>query len=405
MSSTLLFGPWSGGVTSSSAQVVVAVRNDETVAVAFSDRRTAAGGLIQPRLAREVSALAAPGFAVVTFELPGLLPNTAYHYDVLIGKGAAPVVQGRLRTFPREDTPASFRIVASGDAKTGSNHGVFDAIHAEDPLLFMHLGDLHYEDIKDDNGIKYIRAYQRVLNQSRQAALYRNVPIAYTWDDHDYSHNNATSDAVGRIVARQMYVACVPHYPIAEPGFDRAIYQAFTIGRVRFLLSDCRSERTKETMLGAAQKQWLKDELLRSRSVHPLVVWINTVPWIAGTGQKSWDRWDEERTEIADFITREKINNLCMLSADAHMLAIDDGSHNRPPNGGGGFPVFQASPLDRSGSIKGGPYSHAPITASGGQYGLMTVTDTGDDKVKVRWEGKRTGNGVLMSHGFVSPRG
>ncbi|HEX6371289.1 MAG TPA: alkaline phosphatase D family protein [Longimicrobium sp.] len=389
-------------MTSSSAQVVVAVRNDDTVAVAFSDRRSATGGLVDPRLAQS-HGLATPGFVIETFELPGLLPNTPYHYDVLLGKGAAPVAQGRLKTFPREDTPASFRLVASGDAKTGSNHGVFDAIRAEDPLLFLHLGDLHYEDIHDDDGIEYIRAYQRVLNQSRQAALYRNVPIAYTWDDHDYSHNNAASDAIGRIVARQMYVACVPHYPIAEPGFDRAIYQAFTIGRVRFLLSDCRSERTRETMLGSAQKEWLKSELLRSRGVHPLVVWINTVPWIARKGEKSWDRWHEERAEITDFITKEGIRNLCMLSADAHMLAIDDGSHNHAPDGGGGFPVFQASPLDRSGSIKGGPYSHAPLTGNG-QYGVMTVTDTGGDAVSVRWEGKRTGSGVLMKHEFVSPR-
>lgn len=404
MPKQLLFGPWSGGVTSSSARVVVAVRSDQAVALAFSERRGAAGELVEPRMAGEdTSLVSAPSFLIVTFALSGLRPDTAYHYDVLLGAGAAPVAQGRLRTFPREGTAASFRIVASGDAKTGSNHGVFDAIRAEDPLLFVHLGDLHYEDIKDDDGIKYIQAYQRVLNQSRQAALYRNVPIAYTWDDHDYSHNNANSEAIGRIVARQMYVACVPHYPIAEPGFDRAIYQAFTIGRVRFLLSDCRSERTKETMLGAAQKQWLEDELLRSRDQHPLVVWMNTVPWIAKAGEKSWDRWHQERSEIAGFIESQGIRNLCMLSADAHMLAIDDGSNNRPPNGGGGFPVFQASPLDRSGSVKGGPYSHKPLTAGGGQYGVMKVTDTGD-RVTVRWEGRRAGSGVLMSHEFVSPR-
>jgi hypothetical protein len=33
------------------------------------------------------------------------------------------------------------------------------------------------------------------------------------------------------------------------------------------------------------------------------------------------------------------------------MLAVDDGSHTP-----GGFPVMHASPLDKKGSIKGGPY-------------------------------------------------
>ncbi|HEX2078565.1 MAG TPA: alkaline phosphatase D family protein [Longimicrobium sp.] len=405
MANSLVFGPWSGGVTSSSAQVVVAVGLNDSVAVAFSDRRGAGGELVQPRAAQEVSNLAsAPSFSISTFQLSGLLPDTEYHYDVLVGGAATPAARGRLKSFPREGHPASFRIVASGDAKTGSDHAVFDAIRAENPLLFVHLGDLHYEDIHDKNGVKYIRAYRRVLSQPRQAALYRDVPIAYTWDDHDYSHNNATSEAIGRIVARQMYVACVPHYPITEAGFDRAIYQTFTIGRVRFLLSDCRSERAKTTtMLGSVQKEALKEEMLRGRDEHGLVVWINTIPWIAAKGHKGWDQWPEERAEIAEFITQNKINNLCMLSADAHMLAIDDGSNNRPPNAGGGFPIFQASPLDRSGSIKGGPYSHGPIEANGGQYGVMEVTDDGKT-VKVRWEGKRVGKGVLLSHEFTAPR-
>ena len=39
------------------------------------------------------------------------------------------------------------------------------------------------------------------------------------------------------------------------------------------------------------------------------------------------------------------------MSGDAHMLAVDDGSHTP-----GGFPVMHASPLDKKGSIKGGPY-------------------------------------------------
>ncbi len=42
-----------------------------------------------------------------------------------------------------------------------------------------------------------------------------------------------------------------------------------------------------------------------------------------------------------------------MVSGDAHLLGFDDGSHNdyaNPP--GGGFPVFQSSPVTQFGSVK-----------------------------------------------------
>lgn len=399
MAEKSVFGPWSGGVTSTSARVVVMVPSDQLVSVTFRE----AGG--DPRPAVQRTSTVALSFAVATFELPDLRPDTVYNYEVLLGDAATPVRSGTLRTFPPEGQPASFRFVCSADARTESNHRVFDSIRQENPLLFVHMGDLHYEDINDDSGSKYLVAYARVLNMPRQAELYRSVPIAYTWDDHDYSHNNAASDAKGRRVARQMYDACVPHYPFAEPGTDRAIYQAFTVGRVRFLLSDCRSERTGKTHLGAVQKEWLKQELLRARDSHRLTVWVNTIPWIAEEGEKSWDSWPEERREIADFIEQNGIRNVCMISGDAHMLAIDDGSNNRPPNGGGGFPIFHASPLERSGSVKGGPYSHGPITANGGQYGLVHVLDPGGPSITVRWEGKRVGKGVLLQHEFTSPHG
>ena len=403
----VLFGPWSGAVTSTTARVVAAARSDRLIALRFSSRRTSTGELAEPRQASEISSLVTFGYAIVTFELTGLAADTVYHYELELDGAAMPGFAGRLKTFPPEGQPASFSLVCAGDADTGSNHKVFDAIRQENALLFVHLGDLHYEDINDNKGAKYIAAYTRALNLQRQKELYRNCPIAYTWDDHDYSHNNAESDAIGRIVARQMYHACVPHYPFAEPGSDRAIYQAFTIGRVRFLLSDCRSERSKKakTLLGATQKEWLKAEMLRARDLYPLTVWVNTIPWIAAKGEKSWDLWSKERQEIAEFIVQNGIDNVCMLSADAHMLAIDDGRNNRLPNGGGDFPIFHASPLDRSGSIKGGPYSHGPVKANGGQYGVMHVRDDGGPKVTVHWEGKRVGNGVLMEHRFTSPRG
>ena len=61
-----------------------------------------------------------------------------------------------------------------------------------------------------------------------------------------------------------------------------------------------------------------------------------------------------------------------MLSGDAHMLAIDDGTHNTYGGSGPGFPVFHAGALDRPGSLKGGPYSEGAVP-DGGQFGVIEV--------------------------------
>ena len=89
-----------------------------------------------------------------------------------------------------------------------------------------------------------------------------------------------------------------------------------------------------------------------------------------------------------------------MLSGDAHMLAIDDGSNNTfdTAGTGPGFPVFHAAALDRPGKVKGGPYSEGTYPG-GGQFGLMTVTDAGNS-VHVEWNGKNYLGETLVHYEF-----
>ena len=87
------------------------------------------------------------------------------------------------------------------------------------------------------------------------------------------------------MAAHEAYRRYVPHYPLAgQPGTP--INQAFTIGRVRFLLTDTRSDRSprlgareaERSMLGAGQRAWLERELLAARDHYALVVWVNPEP-------------------------------------------------------------------------------------------------------------------------------
>ncbi len=155
-------------------------------------------------------------------------------------------------------------------------------------------------------------------------------------------------------------------------------------------------------MLGAGQKQWLKQEMLAARGVYPLIVWVGSVPWI-GSSSDGWHSFSNERAELADFIADNGIEGLVMLSGDAHMLAIDDGTNSDySQSGSASFPVFHAAALDRPGSVKGGPYSHGTFPG-GGQFGLMTVTDDGVNPICVQWSGRDASDVEIVGLTFCQP--
>ena len=206
------------------------------------------------------------------------------------------------------------------------------------------------------------------------------MPVAYVWDDHDWGGADFT--VPGRNAAMETFRRYVPHYPLGST--TSSVYQAFSIGRVRFVMTDSRSSRVptgeEPTMLGPEQKQWLLDELLAASATHALTVWVNPVPWISSEEPvDDWNGFPDERAEIAEFIAANDLaSGMCMVSGDAHMVALDDGTNSDySTSGGAGFPVLHAAALDRPGSRKGGPYSHGAFPG-GGQFGHLAVQDDGE---------------------------
>lgn len=396
---------WSGAVTATSA----------TVLAAFTERLAAVPALLVDTTrgldgARRVEGRASKAPSrrrderiVIEYRLDGLRPDTEY----FTGFQAASGTRARFRTFGAG--PFSFTVAFSSCAggtrpvpmSHVSNSGVFAAIGDLDPHLFIHMGDLHYYNINGPARAvdllleRFRRGLDRVLSQEYQALLYRRTPIAYVWDDHDYGLDDADSRSPTRVAARLYYGTDIPHYPLPlAPLNDGPIAQVFDIGRVRFLMSDVRSERLPAagTMLGAQQKAWLLAELERAAADQvPLLVWVNPVPWITEDGSgDGWGRYAAERREIGDRITALGLGSrLVMLSGDAHMLAFDDGRNNRH----GGFIVAQAAPLDRFLRHKGGPYSHEPPEQRNGQFGTLQVEDTGTSLTATLQGHRYVGNG------------
>ena len=406
--SPFLGGMWCGSVTPTTATVAVHLNAPGLrVRLVGSEALT----LTSPIFSAAVTTSAATGNAV-KMTVQGLKSDTDYYYGVEVGGVVRPEPEsrGRLHTFPLGRS--SFKIAFAGDSDFAhADQRAFDAILAERPLLFVHLGDLHYHDTNSTNIDDYRGNYDAVLSQPNASALYRGVPVAYMWDDHDFCGNDSYTTAIGRDTARAAYKERVPHYPIGPTG--GTIGQAFTVGRVRFIMTDLRSaamepsqrESAAKTRMGTAQKAWFKQELLTARdSGFPLILWLCPDPWIARAqvGDDTWGGHATERTEIANFIRDNRISNVTLLSADMHALAFDDGTNSDYATGGGApLIVLHAAALTAEGSVKGGPYTGGPLPGSQ-QYGILEIYDNGGSSVACRYLGMKVGEGAKLRYIFSS---
>ena len=387
---------WSGALTPSSIRVNAQVAEggaSARLAIATSPE-------FEAPLWSGSQAVAADTNRVVSFAATELEPGTDYHYAIEVDGELDLVRTGRFSTPP--DAPFSFTIALGSCARVGSNGAVYDTIRELDPFLFLALGDMHYGNIETNNLGAFRSVLDKTLTRPAQSALYLSTPIAYLWDDHDFGGNNSDGGSASAPAAQASYREYVPHYQLDDG--DGAIYQAFTIGRVRFLVTDTRSAREGDTMLGARQIEWLKREMLAARDTHALTVWASSVPWIARASGSAdhWGGYAEERADLADFIADNGIAaHLVMVAGDAHMLAIDDGTNSDySSSGDGDFPVLHAAALDRRGSVKGGPYSEGTFPG-GGQFATMAVEDDGGDTIRVSWQGYDWEMNVIVGYEMV----
>ena len=388
---------WTGGVTADSA--VVTARIDTPAPVNLR--------IVKPDLI-VVPALTAPmdRGTLHRFVIAGLKPDTTYAYRLVAADGATLDDETRsFRTFPAPDKPASFRFAVGSCAKS-KDSPVFAAAARQGARFFLHTGDFHYYDIVENRVEAFRTAYDTHLSAPRLRTMLATVPLIYQWDDHDFGPNDSNRTSPSREASRRNYRELVPHYPLtlATPGPDGPTDQAFTVGRVRFILSDLRSERDPagRRLMSAAQDAWLRARLLDARDAGcPLIFWVSSVPWNGAPSKDDrWQGYPAERTEIADFIkTNGLAGRVAVLAGDAHMTAIDDGANSDFATGGGApIRVFQAGPIANRGSYKGGPYNHGARYKTEGdrqlnQFGLVDVQDDGKT-LRVTWSGRQGADGI-----------
>jgi len=415
---------WSGGVTDTEAVIVTKTKSagSRVVCMVSANKDLSHPAYISPVKSPDAD-------NVVRFDsVSGLKANTRYYYGIKVNgyletalndaDNGAGMYTGKFKTFPMPGQSASFKF-AFACSNSEPDSIAFEKLRAYAPDFFIQTGDFHYADINgtdvETNRSDHRAQYEKKLNVTgmapRQASFYRSTAIAYMWDDHDFGPNDAhakgsslkkrtTLEAQEAVHA--VYRQYTPHYPLGLAG-DAAfitgqepICQAFAVGRVRFILTDIRSQSEQNepddydaTMLGSRQKEWFKEELLKASGTYPLIVWLTTTPWNGKQKPVKGNKWYQhtsERREIANFLKKNHIQGFCAIAGDMHATTIDDGANTDFADGGGaGFPIFHAASLGTKTSYKGGPYNRGAAKRDH-QYGRFEVVDNGKD-IAVTWKG------------------
>lgn len=392
---------WSGAISVGSVTIVTRMVADGCdVRVVLSTSADYSNPIYSPTQVANT----ATNNRVLRFVMSGLQPDTLYYYVLECMGQRDSAHPGQFRTF--NSVPFPFTFAVGCCVESNFENQVFTTIGSRGPRFFLMLGDIYRNLVNENDPDLFRGAYDNLLGSPTQAALYNHTPVVYVWDDADYGVIGGDRTAPGREAARRVYQEYVPHYALPAGSGDVPIYQAFSVGRVRFIVTDLRSERdpngdpddADKSMMGEAQKQWFFQQLLAAKERYPAIIWVSSVPWIddSGVSNDTWYGFRHERAEIANFIAGNGIKGVIMLMGHARMLAIDDGRNNRYASGGGnGFPVMSVGSLEQPGEILGGPYSEGVFPGSG-QFGLISVIDSGGSQITVTLSGRSVSNQELV---------
>jgi len=391
---------WAGPVTNNSFTAAHYLDGDSegTRLVASTDPTFATGKIYSPYVSSASKS--------VTHTVSGLAANTPYHFCLEVNSTLKTTRSGSFTTEAAAPGIAQNIVFGFGSCQSGPNNGsVLPAIRAlpNPPQFFVHLGDLHYTDIATNDEALFDAAYTEVLSGARSGPFLRNCPTYYVWDDHDFGPNDSDGTSPSRIASIAAYRRRVPTpaLPFASNATD-PICHSFVKGRVRFILTDGRSQRTATTIFGAVQKQWIKDEFTAAAAAEQFVVFAISGTW-ADAEYGAQDTKASERREMADHIRSVGLGRKTMIiGGDAHATQFNtDESFDFSTQGGAPIPEFHASALFAGASKPTGSYWSAGTVGMDATVrsvaGMVEITDAGGPSITVNIKSYSTDNIVTTA--------
>ncbi len=304
----------------------------------------------------------------VHVEVSGLQPARWYWYRFHCGKDVSAV--GRTRTMPAADVvPERFRFAFV--SCQNFEQGLFTAyehLAKEELELVVHLGDYIYEYAGKDKQVRkhlgpecttldgYRTRYAQYKSDPALKAMHAAVPWLVTPDDHEFDNNCANDISEEKGVERAAflqrraaaYQAYYEHMPLRRSslptGPDMLLFRRIQVGRLAdFHVLDTRQYRSdqpcgdnnkpqcpeallpSQTLLGAAQRDWLFDGLGRSQATwnvlaqQVMMARIDRKPGAeVAYSMDQWPGYEAERRQVLKYVHERKVRNPVVLTGDIH---------------------------------------------------------------------------------------
>ena len=305
--------------------------------------------------------------------------------------------QTRVAGVINRNGPPVSRILFGSCVKQDQPMPIFETIVAEDPELFIFLGDNIYADTTD---MDVMRAKYATLKADEGfARLLGSCPILATWDDHDYGANDAGADYVKRVESQQIFMDFWGDAAGSPRRSRPGVYDAHVFGprgkRLQVILLDTRYFRGPLTkgerrvggpyypsddksipMLGEVQWKWLEEQLRRPAEVRIIVSSIQCVPESAG--QETWSNLPHERQRLFDLIASTRAKGAIIISGDRHWSELSVATDSTP------YPIYDLTSssfnqLHSRGTPTQNRYRAEPTTYHKENFGAIQIDWGGDD--------------------------
>ncbi len=274
---------------------------------------------------------------------------------------------------------------------------IWDAIVAQNPDLFLFLGDNVYADTEDMGEME--AAYGKLAAKPGYQQLLKTCPVLAVWDDHDYGVNDGGAEYPMRDSSEAIFHRFFDTPADADsrkrPGiYDVRYFKGPDDGVLQIIQLDTRYFRSRPvelpergphgpygkntspdaTVLGAAQWEWLEAVLKAPADLRIVMSSYQFLP--QDHNWELWENFPNERVRFLKLLKSCETGPVLFVSGDRHMGEIMELKTSDPNSPG--FAVYEMTSSGLSmagGGMKGEPNRHrvSPTNFQSRNFGIVEI--------------------------------
>lgn len=195
------------------------------------------------------------------------------------------------------------------------------------PDIFAWGGDIIYADWESNYDIK--ASWEKQKLHPGYSKVREQTAIIGTWDDHDYSYNDADGTNKDKEVNKQLFLDFLDVPKDSPRRLQEGVYTSYEFGdpekRVKVIMLDNRYFKNLEPsapMLGNKQWEWLEQEFKNSTAkVHFVMAGLSIFSPLLPYSEE-WGEHPREVNRMLSLIQKYRPQGIVFLTGDKHFGAI-----------------------------------------------------------------------------------